>query len=111
MLRIHHVILALDAGGYLVVAHLQKGSVKGTEGDRVEEGSAIGACGNSGHSSEPHVHIHAQREDPRENPVNYAVGLPLFFRGHDGAPMPRGGVRPPSTATGAVVRHVERVAR
>lgn len=71
-------------------------------------GARIGACGNSGHSSEPHVHIHAQRQDPRTNPINYAEGLPLFFRDHDGAPMPLGGVSPPATATGATVRHVGR---
>ncbi|MEY4578123.1 MAG: hypothetical protein RL701_2826 [Pseudomonadota bacterium] len=102
----NHVIIALDGGGYLVLAHLQRGSVIVHEGDTVTEGTRIGACGNSGHSSEPHVHIHAQRQDPRTNPINYAEGLPLFFRGHDGAPMPLGGVMRPSTATGAVVRHV-----
>jgi hypothetical protein len=59
-------------------------------------------------TSEPHVHIHLQRQDPRGRPVNFSEGLPLFFRDHDGRPMPRGGIawvegklRP----TGDVVRH------
>lgn len=102
----NHVTLALDGGGYLILAHLQHGSVTAREGERILEGTPIGACGNSGHSSEPHVHIHAQRQDPREYPINYAEGLPLFFRDHDGAPMPRGGVDRPSTPTGAVIRHL-----
>ncbi len=97
----NHVAIALDGGGYLVVAHLQNGSVRAREGERVEEGAVLGACGNSGHSSEPHVHIHAQRQDPKGRPVGFAEGLPLFFRDHDGAPMPLGGER-------TIVRHIAR---
>jgi hypothetical protein len=62
-------------------------------GQRVEEGQEIGQCGNSGNTSEPHIHIHHQRQDPPVVPLNFAEGLPLFFRDHDGAAMPEGGIR------------------
>lgn len=107
----NHVVLEWPSGGFLVLAHLRKGSVVAREGETIEEGAPIGACGNSGNTSEPHVHIHAQRQDPRNRPVNFSEGLPLFFRDHDGAAMPLGGadvVDGNPIATGAIVRHVGR---
>lgn len=105
----NYVVIQLDdTGTYLVIAHLKPGSVTVTAGQRVEEGQVIGACGNSGNTSEPHIHIHHQRQDPAKYPINFAEGLPLFFRDHDGEPMPEGGVavidgKP--VATGATVTH------
>ncbi|MDP6059766.1 MAG: M23 family metallopeptidase [Pirellulaceae bacterium] len=43
-----------------VLAHLKQGSVKVAVGDRVTVGQPIGLCGNSGNSSEPHLHYHLQ---------------------------------------------------
>ncbi|MFN7919484.1 MAG: M23 family metallopeptidase [Bryobacteraceae bacterium] len=83
--------IELASGTYLVLAHLKPGSVKVHEGDSVTEGQPIGACGNSGNTSEPHVHIHHQRQDPKDRGLNLSEGLPLFFRDHDGPPMPEGG--------------------
>ena len=79
-------------------------------GDQVQEGDPIGACGNSGNTSEPHIHIHHQRQDPQRFPLNFAEGLPLYFRGHDGPAMPEGGFDVDSATgdivlTGAVVQH------
>jgi hypothetical protein len=105
----NHVAIAIPTGGHLVLAHLAKGSVSVRDGDEVTEGARIGACGNSGNSSEPHVHIHLQRQDARGRPVNYSEGLPLFFRDHDGAPMPAGGIAihdDDVLPTGAIIRHV-----
>lgn len=106
----NNVMLALDTGTFLVLAHLKPGSVLVKEGDEVEEGQPIGACGNSGNTSEPHIHIHHQRQDPKGRPVNFSEGLPLYFRDHDGAPMPEGGVSERDgkpVLTGAVVRHAQ----
>ncbi len=104
----NNVVLALPTGTYLVIAHLKPGSVLVHEGDRVAEGQPIGACGNSGNTSEPHIHIHHQRQDPKGRPINVSEGLPLYFRDLDGAAMPEGGVvvrdgKP--VLTGALVRH------
>jgi len=43
-----------------ILAHLKFGSVKVKVGDKVERGQLIGLCGNSGNSSEPHLHYHLQ---------------------------------------------------
>lgn len=103
------VAFELESGTYLIVAHLQRGSVKVKEGDTVAEGQPIGMCGNSGNTSEPHIHIHHQRQDPAKFPVNFAEGLPLYFRDQDGARMPEGGVEEQDgkpVAKGAIVRHL-----
>lgn len=45
---------------YSYLAHLRPGSICVRAGERVERGQEIGRCGNSGHSSEPHLHFHVQ---------------------------------------------------
>ena len=94
---------------YLVIGHLMKGSVAVKEGDDLEEGQLLGKRGNSGNTSEPHIHLHHQRQNPKEYPTGLAEGLPLFFRDHDGDPMPTGGlevVDDKPLAKGVTVRHI-----
>jgi len=43
-----------------VLAHLKLGSITVKVGDKVERGQVVGLCGNSGNSSEPHLHYHLQ---------------------------------------------------
>ena len=43
-----------------VLAHLKQGSIKVKVGDKVTRGQVVGLCGNSGNSSEPHLHYHLQ---------------------------------------------------
>jgi hypothetical protein len=81
-----------DTGTYLVLAHLREGSVAVRAGQRVREGEPLGEVGNSGSTSEPHLHLHHQRQDPADT-LLLAEGLPLFFRDTDGPPMPTGGFR------------------
>lgn len=104
----NHIVLQLETGTYLLIAHLKPGSVLVSEGDEVSEGETIGACGNSGNTSEPHIHIHHQRQDPKDRPLNFSEGLPLYFRDHDGEAMPKGGLEIRDgeiVLTGAIVRH------
>ncbi len=62
---------------YGFLAHLIPGSIRVAVGERVTEGQQIGRCGNSGHSTEPHLHFHLQdRADFFE-----AAGLPVAFDG------------------------------
>jgi hypothetical protein len=103
------IVLKLETEIYLIIAHLKPGSVLVMEGEKVNEGQVIGQCGNSGNSSEPHIHIHLQRQDPAIYPLNFAEGLPLYFRDHDGPPMPEGGVQNENgnlVAIGATVQHI-----
>ena len=106
----NHVMIQIEeTGTYLVIAHLQPGSVAVETGSVVEEGQVIGQCGNSGNTSEPHIHIHHQRQDPTVFPLNFAEGLPLYFRDHDGPPMPVGGIKQDGDTViplGDVVQHI-----
>lgn len=54
----NHVLI--DSGGIIVaLCHLQQGSIQVARGQQVHAGSALGRCGNSGNSTEPHVHVQA----------------------------------------------------
>jgi hypothetical protein len=65
----NHVVI--DTGKETVLlAHLKRGSVRVRKGDKVSPGQPIGRVGNSGNSTEPHLHIHAERE---------GLGLQLAF--------------------------------
>jgi hypothetical protein len=71
----NHVILDLGGGVYAAYAHLRRGSVRVRPGQRVSAGERLAECGNSGNSSEPHVHF--QLMDHRN--VLVAAGLPVAF--------------------------------
>jgi len=43
-----------------VLAHFKQGSIQVNVGDSVKRGQVLGLCGNSGNSSEPHIHYHLQ---------------------------------------------------
>ncbi|OWA36295.1 hypothetical protein B9G55_08985 [Saccharibacillus sp. O16] len=89
----NHIYLRLDeTGTYLVLAHLMRGSVTVEAGQHVEVGTPLGRVGNSGSSSEPHLHLHHQRQNPAETNLFVSEGLPLYFKGLSGAFMPTGGV-------------------
>ncbi|MCE1253979.1 MAG: M23 family metallopeptidase [Anaerolineae bacterium] len=89
----NYVALKAAQGTHLILAHMQPGSLQVKAGETVKEGAVLGLCGNSGNTSEPHVHIHLQREDPTLNLSRGGIseGLPLYFRGPQGAFMPSGG--------------------
>ncbi|MGC1212257.1 MAG: M23 family metallopeptidase [Micromonospora sp.] len=73
----NHVVLDLaDGGPYLVVAHLRDGTVAVRPGELVAAGQMLGRCGNSGNSTQPHVHLQLMDHvDPL-----VAMGMPLAFR-------------------------------
>lgn len=54
----NHVIIDIGHGEYAMYAHLQPGKIRVREGQRVRRGQVIGLVGNSGNSSEPHLHFH-----------------------------------------------------
>ncbi|EMY4795573.1 M23 family metallopeptidase [Bacillus pacificus] len=88
----NHIYLRLDESGtYLILAHLKQGSIKVKEGQHVNEGEFLAPVGNSGSSSEPHLHIHHQRQDPSKVSIFLLEGLPLYFRTEKGVIMPEKG--------------------
>lgn len=73
----NHVLIELaNDGPYLVVAHLRRGTVAVRLGELVTVGQPLGRCGNSGNSTQPHVHL--QVMDHADSSV--AAGLPIAFR-------------------------------
>lgn len=52
------VILDIGQGRYAFYAHLKPGSLRVRPGDRVRQGQVVGLVGNSGNSTEPHLHFH-----------------------------------------------------
>jgi len=54
--------LVLDLGGqrYVMLAHLKQGSARVAVGDTVGRGQLIAQVGNSGDTSEPHLHLQVQ---------------------------------------------------
>lgn len=71
----NHVVIDAGDGVFALLAHLRRGSATVRVGDVVTAGQTVGRCGNSGNSSEPHVH--AQLMD-RASPLT-GQGLPLVF--------------------------------
>jgi len=71
----NHVVVDIGDGTYAAVAHVQQGSARVRPGDTVRRGDVVGRCGNSGNSSEPHVHFQLM-EHPRPA---LAAGLPFVF--------------------------------
>src|SRR5699024_8211345 len=53
----NHVMLRDDAGHVVALCHLQQGSIPVASGQRVGIGDLLGRCGNSGNSTEPHLHL------------------------------------------------------
>jgi len=71
------VMIRSEAGEYVLVGHLVPGSPAVRVNQKVTRGQLLGRCGNSGNSSEPHVHLHVQ-DGPD---LNQALGLWAAFEG------------------------------
>jgi Peptidase family M23 len=56
----NHILLDIGGGHYAVLAHLQQGSARVSEGERVRLGQQIAAVGDSGDSLVPHLHLQVQ---------------------------------------------------
>lgn len=53
----NHVALRVADGTYALYAHVQPGSLRVRVGDHVKRGQVLALLGNSGNSTEPHVHF------------------------------------------------------
>jgi hypothetical protein len=71
------VVIDHGNGEFSLIAHLQPKTQHFKMGDKVKTGDLIGKCGNSGNTSEPHVHYHLQ-DGPD---IIKAEGLPVTFTG------------------------------
>ncbi|MDQ0729886.1 murein DD-endopeptidase MepM/ murein hydrolase activator NlpD [Arthrobacter sp. B1I2] len=79
----NHVIIERD-GVFVALCHLRRGSVCVRPGQLVECGEVVAGCGNSGNSTEPHVHVQAMDSaDPQR-----ASAVSILFPGG----LPRNGI-------------------
>jgi murein DD-endopeptidase MepM/ murein hydrolase activator NlpD len=61
----------------ILLAHLMQGSLAVAAGERVETGQFLARVGNSGYSTEPHLHLHAQQ---RVSAESFMAGEPVPLR-------------------------------
>ncbi|MFF5898387.1 M23 family metallopeptidase [Streptomyces argenteolus] len=73
----NRIVLDLGDGTYAAYAHVRRGSLLVRAGDSVRAGQQIARCGNSGNSTEPHVHF--QLMDHPD--LDTARGIPFTWRG------------------------------
>ncbi len=70
------VSLRREDGTVVSVCHLRRGSVAVRPGQAVRVGDRLGECGNSGNSTQPHVHVQVNDSIDWE----HCRGLPMAFR-------------------------------
>lgn len=69
------VVLQAGPNEFVLLAHFKMNSIRVKRGDTVKEGDALGLCGNSGNSSEPHLHLHLQDKEIMDG----ASGIKCYF--------------------------------
>jgi len=74
----NRVVEDLGGGRFALYAHLQPGSVRVRAGQPVRRGAVLGLVGNSGASTEPHLHFHVM-DGPGGPSALAANGLPYVF--------------------------------
>jgi hypothetical protein len=62
--------------GFVALVHLKRDSLRVEPGQQVRTGQHLAECGNSGNSTQPHLHLQAM--DSRD--LSRARGIPLAFR-------------------------------
>jgi murein DD-endopeptidase MepM/ murein hydrolase activator NlpD len=82
--------VVIDHGNaeYSLLAHLQPHSLRVKPGQKVKRGDVLGLAGNSGNTSEPHLHVHLMNAPSMAD----ADGLPMPFDDYllDGKLVARG---------------------
>jgi murein DD-endopeptidase MepM/ murein hydrolase activator NlpD len=69
------IVLKTKNNEYLFLAHFKQHSIAVKQGQKIKQGTFLGRCGNSGNSSEPHLHFHIQNIED----INKAVGAKCYF--------------------------------
>ena len=65
-------------GGYVILAHLKRGTMEVKSGAPVRAGDPLARCGNSGNTRGAHLHVHAQATPYID--LNVAKGVPIAFK-------------------------------
>ena len=95
----NHVIVDIGNGLYAFYAHMQPGSLRVKVGDKVRRGQVLGLLGNTGNSSEPHLHF----DICNASSMLGCEGLPYAFASFE--VLGKGDGWKPSESDGAGVKH------
>ena len=71
----NRIVINHGNGEWSVLCHFKYNSILVKEGDVVKQGDVLGLCGNTGNTSEPHIHYHLQDDAV----IMKANGLPAQF--------------------------------
>jgi hypothetical protein len=72
--------LLLECGPvWVLLGHMQNGSVRPRVNERVRVGQVVGLVGNTGNTGEPHLHLHAQRPGTAAVPLG-GEPVPITIR-------------------------------
>ena len=77
----NYVLLQCQKGAFVLLAHLKQHSITIRRGQQVRIGEPLGRVGNSGNTSEPHLHLSAQRSEGGTTILD-ADPLPMLFDGY-----------------------------
>ena len=69
------VIIKTNNGEFAFFAHFKQNSITVKQGQKIVTGELLGLCGNSGNSSEPHLHFHLQNVED----MTKATGAKCYF--------------------------------
>ena len=75
----HVVVRSAEEDVDVELAHMKEGSVAVERGEQAEESELLGRVGNTGNTSEPHLHIHAVRTG--SGSTSEGEGVPVLFDG------------------------------
>ncbi len=112
----NHIVVDIGNNRFAFYAHLQPGSLRVRTGGRVRRGQVIGLVGNSGNSTEPHLHFHLADAAALGTSTLGAEGIPYALETLEvvgrctfGSTFPRCTRGTPVTARGAMPRQNELV--
>lgn len=105
----NQIIIEVAPKEYLILCHLKPNSIKVKVDDSVEQGQRLALLGNSGNTSEPHIHIHLQ------NGMDDFIseGIPLYFHNYRtkgklvSKGIPTGGIGDNGNWAGQTVQNVK----
>jgi hypothetical protein len=75
----NHVLIKCGHA-WILLGHMQRGSVRVARDQQVATGDLLGRVGNTGNTNEPHLHIHAQTPGTSGEPLS-GDPLPIVFDG------------------------------
>lgn len=106
-IRGNYILIRHAEGEYSLLAHLQPGNIGVKAGDVVKRRQCIARCGNSGNSSEPHLHFQLQNGKSFFN----SAGLPIEFENISASSTPNYSAydpRPVPSAIGLPEKYIAR---